>query len=205
MRVGQATASGPTRQAEAAAEEDARLLQQAPEISSAEVHKVANGLQKEATGARTVATVAKDEETLDSHRSPSKPSGSARLSKMARTDGSSSPSLKTDVTSRPQFALHWSPSVMGHGYNTGVQQISPPTPPASWAGLCQSFPHQLFLHSSQYIQYRLAATFHSIQSYPSLLGTPCPPVHPQNSTPSPPPQPSTSPFIRQALMNLENI
>ena len=48
-----------TRQAKAAAEEDARLLQQAQQISSAEVHKVAERLQKEAADVRGVATVAK--------------------------------------------------------------------------------------------------------------------------------------------------
>ena len=51
--------NGPTRQAEAAAEEDARLLQQAQKISSAELQKVADRLQKEAADVRSVATVAK--------------------------------------------------------------------------------------------------------------------------------------------------
>ena len=59
VKVGRATVNGPTRQAKAAAEEDARLLQQAQQISNAEVHKVAERLQKDAADARGVVTVAK--------------------------------------------------------------------------------------------------------------------------------------------------
>ena len=59
VKISRATVNGPTRQAKAAAEEDARLLQQAQQISSAEVHKVAERLQKEAADVRGVATVAK--------------------------------------------------------------------------------------------------------------------------------------------------
>ena len=59
VKVGRATVNGPTRQAKAAAEEDARLLQQAQKISSAELQKVADRLQKEAADVRSVATVAK--------------------------------------------------------------------------------------------------------------------------------------------------
>ena len=59
VKISRATVSGPTRQSKAAAEEDARLLQQAQQISSAEVQKVAERLQKEAADVRAVATVAK--------------------------------------------------------------------------------------------------------------------------------------------------
>ena len=59
VKVGLATVNGPTRQSKAAAEEDARLLQQAQQISSAEVQKVVDRLHKEAAGVRAVATVAK--------------------------------------------------------------------------------------------------------------------------------------------------
>jgi hypothetical protein len=59
VKVGRATVNGPTRQAKAAAEEDARLLQQAQQISSAELQKVADRLQKEAADVRSVATVTK--------------------------------------------------------------------------------------------------------------------------------------------------
>ena len=59
VKVGRATVNGPTRQAKAAAEEDARLLQQAQQISNAEVHKVAERLQKDAADVRGVVTVAK--------------------------------------------------------------------------------------------------------------------------------------------------
>ena len=63
VKVGRATVNGPTRQAKAAAEEDARLLQQAQQqaqqISNAEVHKVAERLQKDAADVRGAVTVAK--------------------------------------------------------------------------------------------------------------------------------------------------
>ena len=59
VKVSQATVCGPTRQSKAPAEEDARLLQQAQQISSAEVQNVAQRLQQEATGMRAEATVTK--------------------------------------------------------------------------------------------------------------------------------------------------
>ena len=59
VKGSRATVSGPTRQSKAAAEEDARLLQQAQQISSAELQKVADRLQKEAADVRSVATVTK--------------------------------------------------------------------------------------------------------------------------------------------------
>ena len=59
VKTSGATVNGPTRQAKAAAEEDARLLQQAQQISSAEVHKVAERLQKAAADVRGVVSVAK--------------------------------------------------------------------------------------------------------------------------------------------------
>ena len=59
VKVSQATVCGPTRQSKAPAEEDARLLQQARQISSAEVQNVAQRLQQEATGMRAEATVTK--------------------------------------------------------------------------------------------------------------------------------------------------
>jgi hypothetical protein len=48
VKVSQATVCGPTRQSKAPAEEDARALQHARQISSAEVQSVAQPLQQEA-------------------------------------------------------------------------------------------------------------------------------------------------------------
>ena len=59
VKVGRATVNGPTRQTKAAAEEDARLLQQAQEMSTTEVEKVAQRLQKDAAGVCAAASVTK--------------------------------------------------------------------------------------------------------------------------------------------------
>ena len=59
VKVSGATVSGPTRQSKAAAEEDARLLQQAQQMSTTEVQKVAERLQKDAAGVCAAASVTK--------------------------------------------------------------------------------------------------------------------------------------------------
>ena len=59
VKVGRATVNGPTRQAKAAAEEDARLLQQAQQTSTTEVQKVAQRLHEDAAGVRAAASVTK--------------------------------------------------------------------------------------------------------------------------------------------------
>ena len=59
VKTSGATVNGPTRQAKAAAEEDARLLQQAQQTSTTEVQKVAQRLHEDAAGVRAAASVTK--------------------------------------------------------------------------------------------------------------------------------------------------